>query len=101
MHNLIRDYLADVNNKEVSTKTKFDLITYPNPVSSYLYILNSVDEKVTYEIYSQNGNLIRRFVSQIRGEQIIISTLNYLPGSYIIKAMSKDGESVSSSFIKT
>lgn len=85
------DYTLDVKESlgvnDISSKT---ISYYPNPVKD---ILNLVSDKTVTNVslYSIEGKLVRNFASLDESKvQLDLSTL--IPGTYMVKATTKDGQ---------
>ncbi len=74
------------------------LNTYPNPVNDILTV-NSTNALKTLDIYDVNGKFLKKIEMQnSRSRDINISTLK--PGVYLLKGVSKTGETYTRKFVK-
>ncbi len=85
-----------LNNK---TSSSLDLILelYPNPTSDYLIIQH--DEKLHYNLYSLQGQLIRSGIIGPENEKIHVN--NLIDGTYLIRFNNPSGKFSTKKFIKT
>lgn len=84
------------------TKGKLELQTFPNPVVNELRITipESWQKKpVVYEVYSGDGQLLKRFLNKSATQTEIINMQFYVPGAYVVKALN-DKEIASKRIIK-
>jgi hypothetical protein len=72
------------------TRGKLELTTFPNPVVNELRITipeSWQNRQVVYEVYSGDGQLLKRFLNKSATQTEIINMQFYVPGTYIVKAL--------------
>ena len=83
-HSLIRIVKLGVSDG------KLELQTFPNPVVNELRITipeNWQNKQVVYELYTNDGQLLKRFLVKSATQTEVINMQFYQPGSYIVKAL--------------
>jgi hypothetical protein len=81
---------------------RLELQAYPNPVVNELRITipeSWQNKQVVYELYTGDGQLLKRFLNKSATQTEVISMQYYQPGSYVIKALN-DNEMASQRIIK-
>ncbi|HYF31925.1 MAG TPA: T9SS type A sorting domain-containing protein [Chitinophagaceae bacterium] len=81
---------------------KLELQAFPNPVVNELRITipeSWQNKQVVYELYTNDGQLLKRFLVKSATQTEVINMQNYQPGAYIIKALN-DKEIASQRVIK-
>lgn len=84
------------------TKGKLELQTFPNPVVNELRITipeSWQNRQVVYEVYSGDGQLLKRFLNKSATQTEVINMQFYVPGIYVVKALN-DKEIASQRVIK-
>lgn len=84
------------------TKGKLELQAFPNPVVNELRITipeSWQNRQVVYEVYSGDGQLLKRFLNKSATQTEIINMQFYVPGTYVVKALN-DKEIASQRIIK-
>lgn len=72
------------------TKGKLELQAFPNPVVNELRITipeSWQNRQVVYEVYSGDGQLLKRFLNKSATQTEIINMQFYVPGTYLVKAL--------------
>lgn len=84
-------------------KANASILVYPNPVANELRVTLPAtwhDKKVTIDIYTQNGVLAKRFVTNYASQTETINVRALTPGSYMIRS-SNGTDTTSQHIIKT
>lgn len=82
---------------------KLELQAFPNPVVNDLRITipeGWQNRQVVYELYTHDGQLLKRFIVKSANQTEVISMQQYQPGAYILKALNEK-EIASQRIIKT
>lgn len=69
---------------------KLELQAFPNPVTNELRITipeSWQGKQVVYEIYTNDGQLLKRFLNKSATQTEVINMQFYVPGSYVVKAL--------------
>lgn len=104
--------IVDIDGKYEHTKIRIvklgesdgrlELHAFPNPVVKEVRITipeSWQSKQVVYEVYTQDGQLLRRFMNKSATQTEIINMEFYQPGAYIVKALN-DKEMASQRIIK-
>ena len=81
---------------------KLELQAFPNPVVNELRITipeGWQGKQVVYEVYTNDGQLLKRFLNKSATQTEVINMQFYQPGTYIVKALN-DNEIASQRIIK-
>lgn len=81
---------------------RLELQAFPNPVVNELRITipeSWQNKQVVYELYTGDGQLLKRFLNKSATQTEIINMQYYQPGSYVVKALN-DKEMASQRIIK-
>lgn len=81
---------------------RLELQAFPNPVVNELRITipeSWQNKQVVYELYTSDGQLLKRFLNKSATQTEIINMQYYQPGSYVVKALN-DKEMASQRIIK-
>lgn len=81
---------------------RLELQAYPNPVVNELRITipeSWQNKQVVYELYTGDGQLLKRFLNKSATQTEVINMQYYQPGSYVVKALN-DKEMASQRIIK-
>ncbi len=81
---------------------KLELQAFPNPVVKEVRITipeSWQGRQVVYEVYTQDGQLLKRFLTKSASQTEVINMEFFVPGTYIVKALN-DKEMASQRIIK-
>jgi hypothetical protein len=87
-------------NKQL--QEKLSIIVYPNPVKDQLRIVIPQQwqhKQVTYELYSNDGQLVKQSVNVNSGQTEILNLRNLSRGSYLIKVV-YENQSIQQKIVK-
>jgi len=92
----VEDYTVRISKLPVANSiNQTDVMIYPNPVSSVLYVKN-ISKKANYKIYSSAGQLVSSGI--ILNNKIDVH--NLINGLYVIDILDGNSISVQKKFVK-